>query len=58
MILLIVEKAISYLENEMEKRGWRQADLSRASGVDSGSLAMGWTFFRCNCSWDTPICRS
>lgn len=38
MILLFMEKAVLFLQSEMEKRNWRQVDLSRASPVTNWGL--------------------
>mgnify|MGYP000013460645 CR=1 FL=1 len=38
MILLAMERSVDYLKSEMEKRGWKQSDLSKYSGLDSGLI--------------------
>lgn len=38
MILMSMESSIEYLLTEMEKRGWKQADLARYAGLDSGLI--------------------
>lgn len=38
MILLSMESSIEYLLTEMEKRGWKQSDLARHAGLDSGLI--------------------
>ena len=36
MILLAMESVMLYLEQELEKRGWKQADLARYANMDTG----------------------
>ena len=38
MILLAMERSVDYLKSEMEKRGWKQSDLSKYSGLDLGLI--------------------
>ena len=38
MILLAIKRSVDYLKSEMEKRGWKQSDLSKYSGLDSGLI--------------------
>lgn len=39
MILLSMDKTREFLETEMKARGWKQADLARASKLDSAVIS-------------------
>lgn len=39
MILLAMESVMLYLEQELEKRGWKQADLARYANMDTGMVS-------------------
>lgn len=39
MFLLTMEKLSAFIERELEKRGWTQADLCRASGMNDSMIS-------------------
>lgn len=39
MILLTMESVLLFLEQELERRGWKQADLARNANMDTGMVS-------------------